>query len=424
MKGAVYNENDPYCAEWLRNLIEAGHIAAGDVDERSIEDVSPDDWRGYAQVHAFAGIGLWSYSLRRSGWPDERPVWTGSCPCQPFSQAGQGGGFDDKRHLWPAWFWLIGQHGPDVVLGEQVASKDGLGWFDLVSFDLEGAGYTVGASDLCAAGVGGPHIRQRLWFVGLQQPEGERRLERRAEPEWGSAERGRGAGGLRDAAQHRIGSLNGKPESEWRNKKPSRGPSGACGLSDSQGDGWEWRQDDGDEGRRERSPGPDSATGELFDANGARPQQGEQGSATVGYGRAALAAGGASGLPDTHGGHAGAERQQRSREHRLQPLDHGPAEWPPNNNNTGLALGSLEDDGRRALRFEGSALGADNPLRGFWRGADWIWYRDGKYRPVEGGTFPLAPGDPNRVGRLRAYGNAISPEVACAFIDEVMALCP
>lgn len=30
MSGAYYNEHDPYAAQWLRNLITAGHIAAGD----------------------------------------------------------------------------------------------------------------------------------------------------------------------------------------------------------------------------------------------------------------------------------------------------------------------------------------------------------------------------------------------------------
>jgi len=72
---AYYNEIDPFAAQWLRNLISAGHIAPGDVDERSIEDVSPDDLLGYAQCHFFAGIGVWSYALRQAGWADERPAW-------------------------------------------------------------------------------------------------------------------------------------------------------------------------------------------------------------------------------------------------------------------------------------------------------------------------------------------------------------
>ncbi len=40
---AYYNENDPYAAQWLRNLIGAGLIAPGDVDERSIVDVKAND---------------------------------------------------------------------------------------------------------------------------------------------------------------------------------------------------------------------------------------------------------------------------------------------------------------------------------------------------------------------------------------------
>lgn len=166
MRGSYYNEIDPFAAEMLRNLIKAGHVAPGDVDERSIEDVRPDDLRGYAQCHFFAGVGVWSYALRRAGYPDARPVWTGSCPCQPFSTAGKGAGFADERHLWPHFHWLIEQCRPPIVLGEQVASKDGLAWLDLVSADLEGSGYTSGAVDTCAAGFGAPHIRQRLYWVG------------------------------------------------------------------------------------------------------------------------------------------------------------------------------------------------------------------------------------------------------------------
>ncbi|PHM29104.1 DNA cytosine methyltransferase [Xenorhabdus budapestensis] len=175
---AYYNEIDPYAAQWLRNLIAAGHIAPGDVDERSIEDVKPDDLRNYTQCHFFAGIGVWSFALRNAGWPDDKPVWTGSCPCQPFSAAGKGAGFTDERHLWPAFFHLIEQYRPRVVFGEQVASRDGLAWFDLVHTDLEGTNYSVGATDICAAGIGAPHIRQRLYWVGHannQMPQGLRR---------------------------------------------------------------------------------------------------------------------------------------------------------------------------------------------------------------------------------------------------------
>jgi len=162
---AYYNEIDPYAAQWLRNLIAAGHIAPGDVDERSIVDVRPDELAGYDQCHFFAGIGGWSLALRLAGWPDTRPVWTGSCPCQPLSSAGQHKGHADERHLWPAFYGLISERRPAIVFGEQVASKDGREWLAGVRADLEASGYACGAADLCAASAGAPQIRQRLFWV-------------------------------------------------------------------------------------------------------------------------------------------------------------------------------------------------------------------------------------------------------------------
>jgi DNA (cytosine-5)-methyltransferase 1 len=125
--------------------------------------VRPRDIVGYTQSHFFAGIGGWSYALRLAGWDDRRPVWTGSCPCQPFSAAGKGKGFADERHLWPAWFHLCREYKPLRIFGEQVANA--LGWLDLVSTDLEAEGYSVGAAIMGAHSVGAPHIRQRLYWM-------------------------------------------------------------------------------------------------------------------------------------------------------------------------------------------------------------------------------------------------------------------
>ena len=169
---AYYNEIDPYAAQWLRNLIAAGYIAPGDVDERSIEDVHPDDLKPYTQCHFFAGIGVWSYALRLAGWPDDRPVWTGSCPCQPFSKTGKGLGFADERHLWPAWLHLIKERRPGELIGEQVADRDALPWLDLVQDDLEALGYAFGAVAFPSASVGAPHLRNRTYWVANANSEG------------------------------------------------------------------------------------------------------------------------------------------------------------------------------------------------------------------------------------------------------------
>lgn len=184
---AYYNDNDPRAAAWLRELIADGLLPPGDVDERSIADVAGADLQGYVQCHFFAGIGGWPYALRLAGWPDDQPVWTGSCPCQPFSCAGKRKGTEDKRHLWPEFYRLIAECRPPVIFGEQVASKDGRLWLAGVRADLEALGYAVGAADLCAAGIGAPHIRQRLFWVadapsrGLGTDRGAQREARYAE---------------------------------------------------------------------------------------------------------------------------------------------------------------------------------------------------------------------------------------------------
>jgi DNA (cytosine-5)-methyltransferase 1 len=166
---SYYNENDEFAAQWLRQLIAGGMIADGDVDTRSIVDVSPSDLAGYSQHHFFAGIGGWSYALRLAGWPYDRPVWTGSCPCQPFSLAGKRRGFGDERHLWPVWRNLISECEPSIIFGEQVASASE--WLRLVRSDLEAMDYAVGAIPIQAASAGADHFRDRYWFVAHDQSE-------------------------------------------------------------------------------------------------------------------------------------------------------------------------------------------------------------------------------------------------------------
>lgn len=346
MRGSYYNEIDPFAAEMLRNLIKAGHIAPGDVDERSIEDVRPDDLRGYAQCHFFAGVGVWSYALRRAGYPDARPVWTGSCPCQPFSTAGKGAGFADERHLWPHFHWLIEQCRPPIVLGEQVASKDGLAWLDLVSADLEGSGYTSGAVDTCAAGFGAPHIRQRLYWVAHAHDEG---LEGRC--------------GMRE----RVDQLPAGPSSV------------VGGLADAR--------------RALGQRGPDT---EGLD--GADPRLGFQG-ASDDQSRGAV------------GGLADANKVERGR--RAEDAK-GQFDWEASRRHEG----NCKPAGRSVRGIQGCA--DTGPTNGFWRNSDWLYCRDGRWRPVRPGTSPLVDGAPARVGRLRAYGNSLNAAQAEGFIRAVM----
>ena len=205
---AFYNENDPYAAEWLRNLIDAGEIPPGVVDERSITEIQPGDLAGCCQVHLFAGIGGWPLALRIAGCPDDAPVWTGSCPCQPFSVAGAGAGTSDARHLWPDFNRLVRECRPTAIFGEQVAQKAGRAWLAGVRADLEASGYAVGASDLPAACVGAPHIRQRLWWVAYAdggRREGPNLYVRRTRQDEAAVEQRRLDQGLPGAARGQSG---------------------------------------------------------------------------------------------------------------------------------------------------------------------------------------------------------------------------
>jgi len=327
---AYYNEIDPFAAQWLRNLIAAGHIAPGDVDERSILEVRPDELRGYTQCHFFAGIGGWSYALRLAGWPDDRPVWTGSCPCQPFSVAGAQCGSDDERHLWPAFNALIRECRPAAVYGEQVAGASGLAWLDHVFADLEESGYAAAAANLCAAGAGAPHIRQRLYWVA----------------DAGSARTGRDAR-TAPCAQALSGIEGGEDGLH------DGVAFVACGADGNLADATDERHFQRD-ARAHRRP----------------KEQSER-------------LGDACGLDD-----AGGEGLERHGANQAQGGRHAPV---------------------------GSAT-APSPLNA-WADLEWITCSDGKARPTKPGLFPLAHGVPGRVGRLRAYGNAIVPQVAAAFIS-------
>jgi DNA (cytosine-5)-methyltransferase 1 len=336
---AYFNEIEPFAAAWLQNLIDAGHIAHGIVDTRSIEDVSPSDLLGFTQCHFFAGIGGWSLALRLAGWPDDRPAWTGSCPCQPFSAAGKGAGFADERHLWPAWQHLIAQCRPAVVFGEQVASKAADPWIDLVHADLEGMGYAFGSIPFPAAGVGAPHIRDRNYWMAYADNErrgGERVLLRIETAGWDSG--------------HILETARG-------------GETDGLGIAPGCG--------------RERI-GDQPAHGELVQAGSIFGGLGDAG-------QYAIAA------------------QTSSANHR-EPKTDRPSD---------ITCGPSVLSGNRACT-----------VNGFWRNADWIGCTDGKFRPIEPGTQPLAHGVPNRVGRLRAYGNAIVPQVAEAFIRSAIEVMP
>ena len=355
MSGVYYNDNDPQAAAWLRELVSRGLIADGEVDERSILDVQPNDLKGFTQCHFFAGIGGWSYALRLAGVPDNTNLWTGSPPCQPFSNAGRREGKNDDRHLAPNFVGLVRSCRPRLLFGEQVASSDVFGkaakasrnkvarapewaWLDDLSDRLEAAHYAVGASDIPSAGVGAPHIRQRTFFGAV------RLADTYCERQPGSGEVGR-----------------------------------PCDSTESEN----WQVDRTiNDGRR----------GRLADTDGGYPGA-ERKQRSREHGQ-----------QQKDGGAGGLANYARSgrREERADGGGRNVRDCPE-----GLAAGLGAGGEPRRPR----------PTNGFWGTADWLFCRDDKWRPVESGTQPMAHGLPARMGRLRGYGNAINPYAAAAFIE-------
>jgi DNA (cytosine-5)-methyltransferase 1 len=445
-EGLYFDENDPFAADWLEALFPGAFV-----DRRSIVDVPPTVLVRPRRVHLFGGIGGWEQALNLAGFPADEPVWTGSCPCPPFSSAGRktckrcGGrvGFvgdefgclscewRDPRHLWPEMRRLVGECRPPVILGEQVSSKDGREWLARVRADLEDLGYAVGAADLCAAGAGAPHIRQRLFWVA--HAVGARVRDRRPRADDGASGGAEGAGPQRQRV------------------RPDPGD-GCCVLA-----GGLAHAPDAGRGRAGVGPVPGrrsaDESGRLFRPGGLAHADGPQRGPDGGGDADGIWQGGeaAVGAPGGGGPARGVEHPASNGrvEGGAEPVGRGPA--------GGCRPGGLGD--AVGHRWQQGPAGSPRPEPdpggpgvGFWSAFDVIPCRDGKARRVESGTFPLAPGVPrslgpllavlegmgvdprrarqavrnargrlakagrNRVGRLRGYGNSIVPQVAAAFI--------
>ncbi len=248
--------------------------------------------------------------------------------------------------------------------GEQVASKDGLGWLDLVQTDMEAKDYAFGAFDLSASGFGAPHIRQRLWFVADTDNAGSQ----------GWIPRG--------------------PDQEREDQHGHAGRNGATHIGVGNTDLHDGRHGDRaltSDGQARVEHGSASATIGLADTQRNEQREGRgagrEGQARDERGTESSGRGTTIGLADT----ASSGRQH---EPSIQP--------------TGV---QSEEAGNEACGSElsGHSASSDGPdkTNGHWRDADWLFCRDGKWRPVEPESCPLADGAPSRVGRLRAYGNGI-----------------
>jgi C-5 cytosine-specific DNA methylase len=522
-KGAYYNEIDEYAAEWLENLIAAGHIADGVVDRRSITDVSPDDLKGFTQCHFFAGIGVWSYALRLAGWDDDRPVWTGSCPCQPFSSAGEGKGFNDERHLWPEFYRLIEAVRPKIIFGEQVAAGIAIGPSAKVQKMRRKEVDRILSGAPLGAPMGVPYLRKSRdttdKTLGDRQEATvsaatsknktgflpDERCEKTSEGQRTSVQLG--LAGDTDTYRTRHLRSDRNPLQSGNSEKLGRtvvGPDTAArGVHQGKHTGSSLRTEHDDEhlgynssttdSRRDTEQGSVNERDVATNCESVEPANqkvwidavfDDLESTHYSCGAAVFPACGI-GAPhirsrlywvaDANGRDAGAEWQQRGGQQRLLSEGGGVsglgnATGPTCERVTGslfgeeteiscedgkvngyfnnrlehasdsvfqlantasarLEVGTSEPSWSSRKEFGSERLQPigelDNgrrtgPTNGFWGDADWLFCRDGKWRPVRPKTFPLVNGATSRMGRLRAYGNAINAHQARGFIESVM----
>ena len=441
-KFAYYNDIDPFSCAWTRELIKAGLIPDGEVDERSIWDVVPNDLRPFQQAHFCNGISTWAYALRQANFPTDRVVWSGSMPCQSFSAAGVGKGMADNRgQLWYAFFWLIRVCRPDVVIGEQVEAAIKHDWLDHVALSLESIGYAVGAVGFpsgCA--TGGPHIRQRLYWVadfGCKRLVREPVCLREESQNMVEVTRRSPTRRVADAehdGRHRPGRVETEPDCDKPEKRIPGGDCAAGLMAHSEGPGQlrapEHEDDGEDRGRGGRHDASDDVQdpGVLGDSDGSG-RQGKCG---------------------------------RGQERTPQP---GPTngfwddcEWIPCRDGkarpTGRGISPLvvaDTRGRTSQRNTGSVSGAKAQGSSEWEqdGNLCVGHSDGgaingKQGTVESSLIEMAPGTPAgmvhsghprtpekeiypqntaeaRVGRLRGYGNSLCAPAAIEFIRAVMA---
>lgn len=467
-----YNEWDSFAAEWLKELIKDGLIPDGIVDQRSIIDVEPEELKGFTQCHFFAGIGGWSRALQIAGWSPDRPVWTGSPPCQSFSTAGKGKGKDDERHLWPVFFNLIRECQPPTVFGEQVAAAIRFGWLDDLQIDFEKEGYAAGAFVLPSGSIGAPHKRDRLFFVAdsnsrnrwrEQEPKQQARDQRRQpDGDSGIASSVADSGIHGQPRQREMGRPGDTTQSGIKEVNRAINASGfgssvpSCHekpLADSNADGRKQglQQIPRGSSERPRSDGLDSRP--VGHADNPGPQvHGEPGELHLRESDRE-SANRLSADPSVSDYRDGLERfwsdsvgnsnsnRPESRDETAETARHwdsidAASFWSGSvgdskyNGSYGAEVGrspfETSNCGKKGqdVSCESEGAGRSEIARDirFWEDSITIYCRDGKYRPIpiEPSLFPLANGISNRVGILRGAGNAIVPQAAAEIIKAVM----
>lgn len=233
----------------------------------------------------------------------------------------------------------------------------------------------AGGSDLCAAGVGAPHARQRLWWVADHDGEG-----------WGEQLGSELLDGerspSRDYADGR-GAVRGVADAQLSERRPKRGARPRVEREHPVQQG------------REENPDGHAVRGEAGGVGDAGSAGGWRDAGTVSGSQA-------------QGGGCGQEPRGEPDEPVAAGADGG--------------LGDPERHGLRTSRRPSANephKSGDGALFKPWTNAIWTPCADGKARRIEPGIEPLVDGFPGRVDQVRAYGNSIVPEEAAEVLRAI-----
>jgi len=383
-KLAYYNDIDPVACAVVEKMIEAALIPDGNVECKSITDIEPEDISDYGAVHMFCGIGLWPLALRQAGWPDpsegipNSQVWTGSPPCQPFSVASTSKlGFKDERHLSPEFERLIKAINPTTVYFEQVSGASGKTWFSSLQESLK-EGYSTTGISSGACTVGSPMLRKRIYGVADRLMADRKEIGRQwwASP---SADSERQSRKVLQDGRTKLRLKTGRPGEIDRCQ---RGFTDSSRVGESLTQRQEKLQTDNDRRREvERSESPSEVS-------------------TYSVGRS-----------DTGRGEEGMDNANNQKSRTGTSV---------------LERGRTDRETQEAQSIDAGSEDGDRPTphyHNFWADPDYIYCRDGYYRPIRSGggaesaTFCLLNGYPGRSASLRLLGNGIVVPQAQAFIE-------
>lgn len=325
-------------------------------------------------------------------------VISGGFPCQPFSVAGKRRGKEDDRYLWPEMVRVIKELRPAWIVGENVAGIVKMALPDILS-ELESCGYRTRAFLVPACAVGARHRRYRVAIVAYTESQHEGRLpvgEKKKKPGF--------TGSGKDVADTQSERKRGLPIQQGRPQQENTDTERGC-----------------EDVQHSDSPGcKEQHSSGKPDGSGLPCRRCDAGAVCNTSG---------TGLPDGTGRQMGKSEPEPEPERpgcNVSDTDMQKALWrEPCEGTSGETAGSRENirNGKeeyaeRQRRPAQPGLGGVAARLSDRMDGDLDFIID-HYWDVEPDIPRVAAGVPDRVGRLKALGNAVVPQQFYPFFEAI-----